>query len=83
MMNLLVAGGTQSYEVCVCVIPESAPRHDVMNLELTQRSASLAAPAVALQYLTPELPIHIGAELWPPRAPIHEVLRICSRNSIF
>ena len=36
MMNLLVAAGTQSDEVCVHIISELAPRHDVMNLKLTQ-----------------------------------------------
>ena len=36
MMNLLVAAGTQSDEVCVHIISESAPPHNMMNLELTQ-----------------------------------------------
>ena len=67
MMNLLVAAGTQSYEVCVCVIPESAPRHDVMNLELTRRSASLAAPTVPLKYATPQVPIGSSGQLDSPR----------------
>jgi hypothetical protein len=75
MMNLLVAAGTQSYEVCVCVIPESAPRHDVMNLELTQRSTSLAAPPITLHYGTPLSPIQSGAELQSAWAPIHKARR--------
>jgi hypothetical protein len=36
MMNLLVAAGTQSDEVCVHIISELAPPHNMMNLELTQ-----------------------------------------------
>ncbi len=36
MMNLLVAAGTHSDEVCVHIISELAPPHNMMNLELTQ-----------------------------------------------
>jgi hypothetical protein len=39
------------------------PRYNVMNLELTQRSTSLAVPSVTLQYGTPQSPIYSIAEL--------------------
>ncbi len=50
-MVVFVASGAEGDEVWFRVVSESAPRADVVDLELGCASAVLAAPAVALQHL--------------------------------
>jgi len=45
-----VAPVTKRDQVLFRVIPECAPRSNVVNLEILQRPTPLAAPTVALQY---------------------------------
>jgi hypothetical protein len=53
-VNFLVADDTERYEILGCVIAESAPRLDVMDLEIFRSPADFAAPAVPLQDLMAE-----------------------------
>ncbi len=43
--------GTEGDEVLLGVVPESASRADVVDLEVSTTPAPLAAPAVSLQHL--------------------------------
>jgi hypothetical protein len=47
-MGLLVAPGTKSHQILGCVITQSAPRLNVMDLKTLDRAARLATPAVSL-----------------------------------
>jgi hypothetical protein len=59
-MTLLMATGTKSYEILSCVIAQSAPPLDVMDLKMFHASARLASPAVSLQDFVAELAISFG-----------------------
>ena len=48
-MQASVARITKCDQVLFCVVPKPAPRLKVVDLKILQRSASLAAPTVAVQ----------------------------------
>jgi len=85
-MNLLMAVGTQRDEIRFSVVTELAPRADVMNLKVRKTAAVLAPPPIPLEDLAPQYPIGSWAELESRplgTRPLHEAVRICSRNSAF
>src|ERR1019366_1088466 len=56
-MHLFVAFGTQRDQVLVLVVARLAAKFKVMHLQVLHATASLAAPAVALQHLAMQFPI--------------------------
>ena len=50
-MHIPMTADAKCYQVFESVVSQSAPRLDVMNLEILRRSAVLASPAVSLQNL--------------------------------
>ena len=85
-MSLLMATGAQGNEVQLGIVTTLAPRADVVNLKIESRSAVLAAPTVALEYLAPQLLIGSWAEFqpWPlGMRLIHELACTCSKISAF
>ena len=82
-MDLVVAGGAEGDEVLLGVVAQSAPREDVVNLEVGAAAAVLAAPAVPLQHLLAQLTIGfwVEAKPGPPRVQVsHEAFLNCSKN---
>ena len=51
-MSLFVAFGAQRDQVLFLVAARLAPQFEVMHLQVLHAAASLASPAVALQYLS-------------------------------
>jgi hypothetical protein len=66
-VSVLVALDAKSYEILGCVIAQSTPRPDVMDLKTLHSSAGLAMPAVSLQDFSAELTIGFGikSQSWP------------------
>jgi hypothetical protein len=51
-MDIVVAFGTESNKVLIGVVAAPAAKFLVMNLQIRHRPAVLAAPTVALEYLS-------------------------------
>jgi hypothetical protein len=66
-VSFLVTDDTKSHEILGRVVPEAAPRLDVMDLKAFGSTAELAMPTVTLQDFIAELAISIRLELqaWP------------------
>jgi len=47
-VHILMTAGAKCYQIFERVVSQSAPRLDVMNMEILRRSAVLASPAVSL-----------------------------------
>jgi len=60
-----MAQTTKGDQVFFRVVPKQAPRPDVVNFEILQRPASLAAPAVAVQDCLTECGVWFRAEKQP------------------
>ena len=60
-----MAQTTKCDQVSFSVVPKQAPRPDVVNLEILQHPASLAAPAVAIQDSLAECGIRFRVEKQP------------------
>ena len=85
-MELPMAYTAQGDDIFIRIASQKATRLNVMDLQILGTSASLAAPAIALEYPAPEFPIGYWAELEPRSLgarSIHEALLSCSRNSTF
>jgi hypothetical protein len=54
MVKVFMAGSAKSDEISFFISPKSASKLDVMNLEVLLATASLATPAVSVQYLFPK-----------------------------
>ena len=50
-MRSSVTPVAQGDEILLCIVTEQAARLHMMNLEVTQRPAELAAPSISLQHL--------------------------------
>ncbi len=50
-MHILVTTGAEGDEIGLGIVTETAPRVDVVHLEVGRAAAGLASPAVALQHL--------------------------------
>jgi hypothetical protein len=59
-MSFLVAPDTKSYQILGPVIAQTAPRLNVMDLEILHASARLATPAISLKDFLAELAILFG-----------------------
>jgi hypothetical protein len=57
-----MARTAQGDQVCLRIITKGAPETEMVNLEILQRSASPAAPAVALQDFLPERRVQFPVE---------------------
>ena len=66
-VSVLVTRGAKSDEILSGIIPQAAPRLDVMDLKIFRSPARLAMPAVPLQDFTAELTVGFGIQLqaWP------------------
>jgi hypothetical protein len=82
-MEFLMTPGAEGDEVLFGIVAESAPRADVMDLEVGRAAAGLAAPGVPLQHLLAQLTIGLRVEAKPGAAreqASHEAFLSCSRN---
>jgi hypothetical protein len=52
-VNFLVTASTQSDEIGLGVVSQTAAWVDVVNLKISKTSAILAAPSITLKYLAP------------------------------
>jgi hypothetical protein len=62
-VSVLVTRGAKSDEILSGIIPQAAPRLDVMDLKIFRSPARLAMPAVPLQDFTAELTVGFGIQL--------------------
>ena len=58
-MDIPMAYTAKRYEIFFHIVSQTTPLLDVMDLEIFRTSASLASPAIAFEYLLPEVPIII------------------------
>jgi hypothetical protein len=58
-MDVTVAIGAERNQVFVCVITQSAPRANVVNLKTIGTAAVLASPSVTLEHFGAEFAIRI------------------------
>lgn len=83
-MEPAMAGSTQRYEILFSVIAQQASRLNVMNLEISLSSATLASPSISLQNTAMEFLVRSGVESQPgahQRAKGHRQPLALSRNS--
>lgn len=64
-MPFFVAGSTQRYQVCHHIGAELTSKSQMMNLEIFQSAAFLAAPAISFQYLISEQPVSLRIQFAP------------------
>jgi hypothetical protein len=71
-MDVTVAIGAERNHILVCVITQSAPRANVVDLKMIGAATGLASPAVALQHFGVELAIRIRIQPkpWSPWSKI-------------
>ena len=85
-MDVTVAISAERDQIFVCVVTQTAPRAEVVDLEMIGSPAKLASPAVTLQYFGSEFAIRILVE---PKSRsswsevVHWTFAICCTNSIF
>ena len=71
-VGALVAIRKKSYQILDCVIAQSAPRLNVMDLKIFHSPERLTTPSVPLQAFTAELAISFRVKPQPGTfAPIH------------
>ena len=71
-VGALVAIRTKSYQILDCVISQSAPPLNVMDLKIFHSPERLTTPSVPLQAFTAELAISFRVKPQPGTfAPIH------------
>jgi hypothetical protein len=64
-MDVIVAIGAERNQILVCVITQSAPRANVVDLKMIGAATGLAPPAVAQQHFGAEFAIRILVQPQP------------------